>query len=251
MVPGGARSILRRTAVDAALLVAFGLFMGVIGPYGTIEAPEWVRFLYWQICIVGGGVIGIILDETVGRRIRNVGWRIVFDSAAMTPLVFLLVAFVSSNLLHTTLQPRYFLELLFQVFVVCVPIMALRVLVWRAPAPAALPDREAEAPADAVFRQRLSAKRREARIYAVEAEDHYLRVHTDAGEELITCRFADALAELSRAKGFRTHRSWWAAADAIEDVRWTKGRGEARLAGGLVVPVSRSNAPALKQAGWF
>lgn len=248
---GGASTILKRTAVDAALLVGFGLFMGFIGPYGTLEAPEWVRFLYWQICIVGGGVIGITLDETMGRHIRHAGWRIVADSVAMTPLVFLLVAFVSSNLLHTTFQPRDFLELLLQVFVVCVPIMALRVLVWRTPAPAPPPPPPAEAPADAAFRRRLTAKRREARLIAVQAEDHYLRVHTDAGDELITLRFADALDELSGLKGFQTHRSWWVAAEAIEGVRWTKGRGELRLAGGLTVPVSRSNAAALKDAGWF
>jgi DNA-binding LytR/AlgR family response regulator len=84
----------------------------------------------------------------------------------------------------------------------------------------------------------------------VEAEDHYLRVHTDAGEELITARFGDALVELAGWPGFRTHRSWWVAACAIEDVRWRRGRGEARLTSGLTVPISRSQAQALKVAGW-
>lgn len=243
----GASTILKRSAADTALLVAFGLFMGVLGPYGTLEAPAWVRFLYWQICILGGGVIGISLDETLGRRLDSVGMRIAVDSLAMTPLVTLLVAVVSSNLLRTHLDARDVLELVFQVFVVCVPIMALRVLVWREPptAPQPLPA------SDAAFRKRLSAKRREAKLLAVQAEDHYLRIHTDAGEELVTARFADALAELAEARGFQTHRSWWVAADAIEAVRWGRGRGELKLTCGLTVPVSRSNAPALKEAGWF
>jgi hypothetical protein len=245
---GGANPILRRTAADAALLVAFGLFMGVLGPYGTIAAPDGVRFLYWQVCIVGGGVIGIVLDETVGRRFGALGARVLVDSVTMTPLVTLLVAVVSSHLLHTHLDRAELLGLVFQVFVICVPIMALRVLVWREPRVAVVAP---EPPCDAAFRKRLSARRREARIFAVEAEDHYLRVHTDAGEALVTARFADALDELARAKGFRTHRSWWVAADAIEAVRWSKGRGELALANGLTVPVSRSNAAALKEAGWF
>jgi len=97
----------------------------------------------------------------------------------------------------------------------------------------------------------LSAKRRAARLIAVEAYDHYLRVHTDAGLELVTLRFASALEELAGAHGFRTHRSWWVAADAIEAVRWRRGAGEARLAGGLIAPVSRAHAPAPKAAGWF
>ncbi len=66
----------------------------------------------------------------------------------------------------------------------------------------------------------------------------------------MTLRLADALAELAGAHGFRTHRSWWVAAEAIEAVRWRRGGGEARLAGDLTAPVSRTYAPALREAGW-
>jgi DNA-binding LytR/AlgR family response regulator len=59
------------------------------------------------------------------------------------------------------------------------------------------------------------------------------------------------MAELARAPGFQTHRSWWVAADAIDEVRWLRGRGEAKLKCGLTVPISRSNAAPLKAAGWF
>ena len=105
--------------------------------------------------------------------------------------------------------------------------------------------------AEAAFRRRLSAKRRGARLIAIEAHDHYLKVHTDAGEELITLRFADALEELALAHGWRVHRSWWVAADAVEAVRWRRGGGEIRLVGGLTAPVSRTHGPTLKEAGWF
>ena len=138
--------------------------------------------------------------------------------------------------------------------VICFAAMLFRQLVWaRTPGETAPPPVAAEAGPDPLeaFRLRLSAKRREAALIAVEAEDHYLRVHTDAGEELITARFGDALAELAAAKGFQTHRSWWVAADAIDAVRWTRGRGEARLKCGLTVPISRSQTAPLKAAGWF
>ena len=97
---------------------------------------------------------------------------------------------------------------------------------------------------------RLSAKRRSAKLIAVEAEDHYVRVHTDAGSELLTMRFAEAVDELAMAHGYRLHRSWWVSADAIEGVRWKRGGGEARLAGGIAAPVSRSYAAAVREAGW-
>jgi DNA-binding LytR/AlgR family response regulator len=132
--------------------------------------------------------------------------------------------------------------------------MLLRQLAWRG----VWAERHAEAPGEAAntegsgaFRQRLSAKHRAARLLAVEAEDHYLRVHTDAGDELITARFSDALIELAGLAGYQTHRSWWVAASAIEAVRWRRGRGELRLASGLTVPVSRTYTQDLKHEGWF
>lgn len=63
-------------------------------------------------------------------------------------------------------------------------------------------------------------------------------------------RFSDALQELERAYGHRVHRSWWVIGEAIEGVRWTRAGGEIRLNGGIVAPVSRTYAAALKAAGW-
>ncbi|MFN3305544.1 MAG: LytTR family DNA-binding domain-containing protein, partial [Roseateles sp.] len=145
----------------------------------------------------------------------------------------------------------------FRVWVISGLVMTVRILVWRRP-PTPAPTVETRvvvAPslpeAEAAFRQRLSAKRRAARLIAVEAHDHYLRVHTDAGVELLTMRFSDALAELSGAHGFQTHRSWWVAGEAIEAAQWRRGAGELRLAGDLIAPVSRRHAPTLRAAGWL
>jgi hypothetical protein len=244
----------RRATLELALLLAMALFMAAIGPYGTGTLPPPRALLYWFVCMVGGGLIGIALDETLGRRAGSFWPRLAVSSLGMTPLVTLLVLFVGYFLARQSLTPGRYLGLLWQVLVVCAPVMALRALVWRRPR-TVVQTRVVVAPplpeAEAAFRRRLSARRRAARLIAVEAHDHYLRVHTDAGAELVTARFAEALEELAAAHGFRTHRSWWVAADAIEAVRWRRGVGEARLAGGMIAPVSRSRAGALKAAGWF
>ena len=240
------RLLLRRAAAELALMAAVGVLLGFLAPFDSGDRPLGFRMVYWMILIVGGGVIGIAFDVAVGRRLESFWARLLADCLLMTPFVSLLVMLVAWRMYggHWSL-PNYG-DLLFQVFIICLLVMALRQLAWRAAEPAPSPIAE---PSD-VFRQRLSAKRREARLLAVEAEDHYLRVHTDAGDELITARFGDALQELAGWPGFRTHRSWWVAACAIEDVKWNRGRGELRLTTGMVVPVSRSQAPALKTAGW-
>ncbi|MDB5719771.1 MAG: hypothetical protein JWP15_389, partial [Alphaproteobacteria bacterium] len=107
------------------------------------------------------------------------------------------------------------------------------------------------APAGPRLLDRLPARLRGAELHALQAEDHYLRVHTSAGSDLILLRMADALGELDGVAGARTHRSWWVARSAIDSVRRGNGRAELTLKGDIVAPVSRSYLPALQQAGWF
>lgn len=244
----------RRLVAELALLATMGAFMGAIAPYGTDRLPPALRLFYWEICITGGALIGIAVDVGLSRLVSSPWRRLGPVTIGMAPLVTLLVFAVNRALLGSPGGLSVYLPLLWQVFVICVPVMAVRALAWR-PAALRIETRTVVAPplpeAEALFRRRLSARRRAAQLIAVEAEDHYLRVHTDAGDELVTARFADALTELAQAHGFRVHRSWWVAAEAIETVRWRRGGGEARLRGGLAVPVSRTYAPTLKDAGWF
>lgn len=242
---------MRRLTADVALWVAIGVVMALLGPFGSSERSLLERLVYWQICMVGGGMIGVAIDEPLRRRIGHFWLRVTLASMLMTPFVTVLVGLTNHWLGGMRLHLGNVAEPWFQVFVVCFATMLFRQLAWAqtAVAPAAAPEPEIDPLA--AFRQRLSARRRAATLIAVEAEDHYLRVHTDAGEELVTARFSDALAELAAAPGFRTHRSWWVAAEAIDEVKWLRGRGEARLKCGLVVPISRGQAPAMKAAGWF
>lgn len=96
---------------------------------------------------------------------------------------------------------------------------------------------------------RLPVKYRTAALYAVSAEDHYLRVHTDLGEELILMRFADALRELDGAKGLQTHRSWWVAHAGVTQARRVDGKTVLDLKSGGMASVSRRYAGDVKAAG--
>ena len=244
---------LRRIAIEGAILVALGAMMGVLGPYGTGDAPPIRRYVYWLAAIVLGGAIGIAIDRALSRSVILLGRRVILTSLAMTPPVMLLVELLNTLVMRYPIGWRDLGELAWRVLVVSLLVMTVRTLVWRPPA-VVVEERTVVAPplpeAEALFRRRLPARLRTARLIALEAHDHYLKVHTDAGCEMITARFADALGELAQAYGYRTHRSWWVAADAIEAVRWSRGTGSARLASGVVAPVSRTQAVALREAGW-
>jgi hypothetical protein len=240
----------RRFSLELLLLVALGLMLSLLGPYRTLDVPPLLRTTYWLLATLGSGLIGIAVDAMLGPRIRAFWLRVAAVALVMTPPVTLLVYALNALLLDLPRRWWMLPQLAWQVLVVALLLMALRALAWRR----VVETRTIVVPplpeAERAFRLRLSAKRRAARLIAVEAEDHYVRVHTDAGSELVSMRFSEAMQDLALAHGYRLHRSWWAFADAIEAVRWKRGSGEARLAGGIVAPVSRRYATALKRAGW-
>lgn len=92
------------------------------------------------------------------------------------------------------------------------------------------------APTRTTFTERVRPERRGA-LLALRAEGHYLRVYTDAGNDLILYRLSDAIDEIPAAEGAQVHRSWWVAARAVGTERHPD---RLVLTNGLHVPVSRS-----------
>jgi hypothetical protein len=92
---------------------------------------------------------------------------------------------------------------------------------------------------------RLPPELRSAPIFALQAEDHYLRVHTARGDALIHMRIGDAEQILAAEDGVRTHRSFWIARRAFQGVDRKAGRMTLRLSNGLEAPVSRARMPAV------
>jgi DNA-binding LytR/AlgR family response regulator len=245
-----------RIAAELGLLLAIGVFLGVLGPYGTAQEPAPAKYVFWLVSIIGGGLIGHAVETALRRWIAHEWQRVIATASAITlPVALLVFGAMIVVLGHEHhLVSAVFLHLLWQVFAISLAVMAVRALVWRQPERIVETRTIVAAPlphAEAKLRSRLSAKRRTARLLAIEAQDHYVQVHTDAGAELIGLRFSDAVAELAGAHGFRVHRSWWVSAEAIRTARWRRGSGEVELENGLTVPVSRSAAPDLRRAGWL
>jgi DNA-binding LytR/AlgR family response regulator len=83
----------------------------------------------------------------------------------------------------------------------------------------------------------------------IATEDHYLRVTTDRGSDLILFRLSDAVAELDPALGQQVHRSYWVAWGAVASVLRDGHRTVLVLTNGAKVPVSRPYARALRKSG--
>ncbi|MDB5477415.1 MAG: response regulator of the LytR/AlgR family [Phenylobacterium sp.] len=138
-------------------------------------------------------------------------------------------------------------DLMWETVLICIGMSLLAVLLSRRPAP----QTAGGAPAPPKFLERLPLKLRGAEVWAVEAEDHYLRLHTSKGQDLILMRLTDAVAELAGIEGAQVHRSWWVARDAIADAKRGDGRATLTLKDGAEVPVSRTYARILRERNWI
>ena len=75
-------------------------------------------------------------------------------------------------------------------------------------------------------------------IYALKAEEHYVRIFTKDREELVLYRFSDAVAEMGTVLGLQVHRSYWVAEDAIDHVQSDVRKMTLTLKSGEQIPVS-------------
>lgn len=242
--------------LEATVLLAIGLFLGAIGPFGTASEPVLARHGFWLLLIAVGGTLSIVVETGLRRWIANPWVRAIATASVVTPPITVLV-FAAMIILLGHDHPLFsavMAALIGQVFVISLFVLVLRLLARR-PSRPVVETRTVIAPplpdAEARFRTRLSARVRAARLLAVEAHDHYVLVHTDAGTELVTARFADVVEELAGAHGFRVHRSWWASGSAIKSARWKRASGTLELDNGMRIPISRSGAPLLRAAGWL
>lgn len=233
----------------AAVAVISGLFLTFSGAFGTDDAPLGARLAYWMglmaLGYLWGAFVARFFFNNGKRRTGNV-WLDSIVAALVMSGPFTLVVWFASRAIFNANIPLAGLPILFgSVLLVSLAITAINMLIET---------RRAAHATDAApvkFLERLPLKLRGADVWAVEAEDHYLRLHTSRGQDLILMRLADAVSELEGIEGAQVHRSWWVARDAIADAKRGDGRATLTLKDGSEVPVSRTYAGELRDKGWI
>jgi hypothetical protein len=226
----------------AATALAAGLLLSTAGAFDTEAAAFGPRLLYW-LAIAAIGIVALeVLHRLLARQVpagpelllRLVGW-------AVLALPLNMVAVLSCKLLFGGWPSMGGFLLLLPGMAAILAALQFVLASFRPPAAAA----RAAAPDPAAgLAEFLPLPLRHAPILALEAQDHYVRVHTVAGHALIRLRLRDAVA-LVGADGVQPHRSWWVARSAISSLRREHDRIVILLSTGQQVPVSRSARPLL------
>jgi hypothetical protein len=233
-----------------ALSPAIGVFLAILGVRTRIGGPWWISALFFTgiALLASGAVHGFIRFYT--RLIPNRWLVAAAVGLSMTPITGLAI-FAADRLFGEPRAPwseipNYLLiSLIFSCFISLI-VSVMRPQHLTGPVSAA-----PMAPAPPRFLERLPPKLSGADVWAVESEDHYLRLHTSKGSDLILMRLSDALIELEGLEGAQTHRSWWVARAAIHDIKRADGRATFTLPNGVEAPVSRAHAKALRERGWI
>lgn len=253
-IPSKLWELIIRAGIIALVCLIIGVMINLFSPSVTLTLDRWGRLEFWIIlCLIGG--IGIFISEIALDRFAP-NWPEIAKAlgqsvaGAVTVLIPVFMIYGPEDL------PSHETTVLF-----VWAIMALIVggaFIFKRHSHEVRTKGEAHPDSglsslSAVPKvlSRLPVHLQNAELYALSAEDHYVRMHTSKGEEMVLMRLSDAIAETDGLIGWQTHRSWWVAKSAIENIQ-SKGRAaEVTLKSGLKAPVSRNALKGLKDMGWL
>lgn len=227
-----------------AVILFSAAFLSATGAFDTDKAATIPRIGYWVLMSVTGSLLLQGFHSLLSRRVAQPQWRLRTWGWAILSVPLTAAALVlCKTLFGGPLTIGRFGALLPGMMSISA---ALQLLLWLFP-----PNRTAEPrtkppepPKAALLSltQSLPLPLRRAKICAVKAEDHYVRIYTSDGDALVRMRFRDATDALLASNGVRPHRSWWVAEDEICGMERLGRRAFITLKGGCRVPVSRRAA---------
>ena len=265
--PAAKRPLARKLVIDLSVMTVIGVVLALIGPFGSFQDPLAIRLMVW----LGLAYAGYAIYSPVGWIVAKVSSALDLPPGLLW-VVGTLVATVPMAVVVWSLNqlngPGYRVPgaqeaLLHYAYVLVIGGaitllfnfigMSQREAPHGAATPAIDPAPKAPDPAPAAANPLIAQLPPElgSDVIALEMEDHYVRVHTALGSDLVLMRLRDAMAHLSDIDGRQIHRSWWVARLAIEDVKREGRNVRLVLAGGIEAPVARAQVSELKEAGWL
>ena len=244
---------LGRNLLFALLL---GAIFGVVGPLGTYNVmPFGQRIAFWilvKTCawLAIEGTSYIVL-KSLGRLIKSTIWLYLIIIVASLPMVWFLVSFAQFRIYATPIS-RPDLLLVSQIaliITICITVSVNFGFVL-----IAMKTSYTQKPNDRIHQdihppifKRLNPELKNAKWLALIAQEHYVLVESDKGNQLILLGIGQAIKECTPMSGLRIHRSYWIALSAIKGSRKEKSKLFIILKNNRELSVSRRRKQSILQ----
>ncbi len=231
-------------------IALLGLAIGFAGPFGTIAAMAPVaRYAFWLAMVAAGYGSAHLVAAFLRPKWQAAQplWlrKLAISLASAIPMTLLVAWLLPLIRPGRTISPMQ-MPLLFLSVAVIQAIIVWLLLAEDRPAAQHLPDKATRADYADELRAKLPPHVTE--ILALEAQDHYLRVHLPGKDALIHMGLNAAIAAIRTDIGIRCHRRWWVAHSAIDCLERDGASYILRLNSGQICPVGRSYIAAVRSA---
>ena len=244
-------------AKRAAPVLGLGVLLGFAGPFGghpPLSAP--VRYTFWIGMVFVGYLAALaaeklVPESSISRPELRLGAVAIASALPLTFVAAWVISLIRPGHLFQPLQlpalfgPVAVVQLAIVFALVRKSGVSLRPPLPQNREPAAAQRQHVSGSLPPALLSRVPNRLGEE-LVALEAEDHYLRVHTALGSDLVLMRLSDAIAAIAPDMGLQVHRSWWVAHDAICEIIRAEQRSHIRLRNGLLVPVGRTYSAAVR-----
>jgi len=225
-------------------LAGAAIILTLVAPYDTDDLLRLVpRFIYWAATVGLTYSAGFLVHAFMMPRLKLSKPVTVLAIGTMTGMaVTAIVALINWTALGFVPALSDLPEFLLNVFAISLVVAVVFQVAsdHRTTPPAA-------APPPALL-DRLPFDKRGA-LMAISVEDHYVRIRTTRGEDMVLLRLSDAMREVGETPGWQVHRSHWVAKAAIKSARLEADRAILTLHDDAEIPVSRRYVTTLKDAG--
>ena len=240
-------AIIRAPRLWGTFIVVVLIFT-VTGPFGTERSmPVAVRFFYWLSVQFAGWttaiVFSVLADAFLEPVAKHAFVRMMVGAVAAALPIGLWIGFIDWGFSGRTPATGAILANA----AVALPLSALFCILAYMTLHRDLetvPRSASDTPPPLLAR--LKPGNRGA-ILRLSAEDHYTRVVTSRGQELLLLRFSDAVKEVGDTSGLQIHRSHWIADRHVAQLRKTDGGLSVLANDGTLLPISRASQKSARE----
>ncbi len=231
-----------------------GAVLGISGPFGTQDTVLILpRILYWIWVVYstyGIGLFGLTLTQNF-LSTRPVLLQSILAGVLNGATISLYIVSLNHLIFGPTSMPNGPYTFVIRVFLIGFFVTAAGATIASivySRQKAVSPEPSSTQPSVVPLLERLPLDKR-GDLVALSVEDHYVRIKTTAGVEMILMRLSDAIRETGDAIGDQVHRSHWVSYSHVASARREGDRAILTMKDGSEVPVSRANLPKIREAG--